>query len=153
MNWIGFWSIFGLATIKFMVSTLPGPGFHLSFFQTWLASFLGAVTAAAFFYFGSELVMHISHRKRAKKRAEALAQGKEPKNYNKVTRTKKMIIRIKWRFGFYGITLFAPLLFSVPIGSYVVAKFYGKYQSAFIFVLVGLAANALLLTYLSYAVF
>ena len=64
-----------------------------------------------------------------------------------------MIIRIKWRFGFYGITLFAPLLFSVPIGSYVVAKFYGKYQSAFIFVLVGLAANALLLTYLSYAVF
>jgi len=70
-----------------------------------------------------------------------------------VTRTKKLIIKIKWRFCFYGIPLFGPLLFSVPIGSYVVAKFYGKFPSAFIYVLIGLAGNALLLTFLSYAVF
>ena len=153
MNWVGFWSIYGLAMIKFMVSTIPGPGFQLAFHHTWLASFLGAATASALFYYGSEVVMRISHRQRAKKRAAALAAGKEPINYYKVTRTKKLIIKIKWRFGFYGITLFGPLLFSVPIGSYVVAKFYGKFPSAFIYVLIGLAGNALLLTFLSYAVF
>lgn len=153
MNWLGFWSIFALATFKFMVSTLPGPGFQLAFYQTWLAAFLGAASAAALFYYGSELVMHWSHRRRAAKRAAALAAGKAPINYYKVTRTKKLIIHLKWRLGFYGITLFGPLLFSVPIGSYVVAKFYGKYPTAFIYLLIGLAGNAFLLTFLSYAVF
>jgi hypothetical protein len=62
-------------------------------------------------------------------------------------------VQIKRRFGFYGITLFAPLFFSVPIGSYVAAKFYGKYQTTFWFVLVGLALNAFLLTLISYALF
>lgn len=153
MNWVGFWSIYGLATIKFMVSTLPGPRFELTFFQTWLAAFLGAATASAFFFYGSELVMLISHRQRAKNRAKALAQGKEPRNYSRVTKLKRRIITIKTKMGFYGISLFGPLLFSVPIGSYVVAKFYGKFPSAFLFVLIGLAANAFLLTFLSYAVF
>lgn len=153
MNWVGFWSIYGLAMVKFLVSSFPGKSFHLAFHETWLASFLGASTAAAIFYFGSEMVMRFSHRQRAKKREAALAAGKEPINYYKVTRTKKLIIRIKWSFGFYGITLFAPLLFSVPIGSYVAAKFYGKYQTTFLFMLIGLAGNAFLLTLMSYALF
>jgi hypothetical protein len=153
MNWVGFWSIYGLAMVKFMASTIPGPKFQMAFHHTWLASFLGAATASALFYFGSEAVLLFSHRRRATKRAAALAAGKEPINYHKVTRTKKLIIRIKRRFGFYGITLFAPLLFSVPIGSYVAAKFYGKYQTTFLFMLLGLAGNAFLLTLLTYAFF
>jgi hypothetical protein len=153
MNWVGFWSIYSLAMVKFLVSTFPGKSFHLAFHETWLASVLGGSTAAAIFYFGSEMVMRFSHRQRAKKREVALAAGKEPINYHKVTRTKKLIIRIKWSFGFYGITLFAPLLFSVPIGSYVAAKFYGKYQTTFLFMIIGLAGNAFLLTLISYALF
>ena len=153
MNWIGFWSIYFLAMIKFMVSTIPGQGFELAFYQTWLASFLGASTASAVFYFGSEVVMRIIHRRRIAKREAALAAGIEAINYYKVTRTKKFIVQIKHRFGFYGITLFAPLFFSVPIGSYVAAKFYGKYQTTFWFVLIGLALNAFLLTLISYALF
>lgn len=153
MNWVGFWSIYFLAMIKFMVSSLPGPGFQMAFHHTWMASVLGAATASAIFYFGSELVMHISHRSRAKKRAAALAAGKEPINYYKVTRTKKFIVQIKRRFGFYGITLFAPLLFSVPIGSFVAAKFYGKKSTTFFFVLIGLALNGLLLTSIAYVIY
>jgi hypothetical protein len=153
MNWVGFWSIYFLAMIKFMVSSLPGPGFQMAFHHTWMASVLGATTASAIFYFGSEVVLRISQRKRAKKRAAAIAVGKEPINYYKVTRTKKIIVQIKRRFGFYGITLFAPLLFSVPIGSFVAAKFYGKQSTTFLFVLIGLALNGLLLTAIAYAIY
>jgi hypothetical protein len=153
MNWVGFWSIYFLAMIKFMVSSLPGPRFQMAFHHTWMASVLGAATASAIFYYGSELVIRISHRSRAKKRAAALAAGKEPINYYKVTRTKKLIVQIKRRFGFYGITLFAPLLFSVPIGSFVAAKFYGKKSTTYLFVLIGLALNGLLLTYIAYAIY
>ncbi|MEN9743727.1 MAG: hypothetical protein RLZZ65_1532 [Bacteroidota bacterium] len=151
MNWVGFWSVFILGMFKFMISTIPGPRLEMSFFQTWLASFLGAVLSSALFYFGSEIVMALIHRRRLKKRQAALEAGQQPINYYKVTRTKKFIIQIKHRFGFYGITLFAPLLFSVPIGSYVAAKFYGKLQTTFVFVVLGLAANAFLLTLISYA--
>ncbi|MEY3741216.1 MAG: hypothetical protein EB003_00545 [Flavobacteriia bacterium] len=153
MNWVGFWSIYFLAMLKFMVSSLPGPGFQMAFYETWLASVFGAATASAIFYFGSELVIRISHRRRATKRAADLAAGKEPFNYYKVTRTKKFIVQMKRRFGFYGITLFAPLLFSVPIGSFVAAKFYGKQSTTFLFVLIGLALNGLLLTAIAYAIY
>jgi hypothetical protein len=51
------------------------------------------------------------------------------------------------------ITLFAPLLFSVPIGSFVAAKFYGKQSTTFLFVLIGLALNGLLLTAIAYAIY
>jgi hypothetical protein len=62
-------------------------------------------------------------------------------------------VQIKRRFGFYGITLFAPLLFSVPIGSFVAAKFYGKKSTTYLFVLIGLALNGLLLTSIAYAIY
>jgi len=153
MNWVGFWSIYFLAMVKFMVSSLPGPGFQMAFHHTWIASVLGAATASALFYFGSEVVMRISHAQRARKRAQAIALGKEPINYHKMTRTKKIIVQIKRRFGFYGITLFAPLLFSVPIGSFVAAKFYGKRSTTFLFVLIGITLNGLLLTTIAYALY
>ncbi|MEY4286948.1 MAG: hypothetical protein RL511_1034 [Bacteroidota bacterium] len=151
MNWVGFWSIYFFAMIKFLVSAIPGPGFHLTLFETWLASVSGATTASAIFYFGSEVVIRFSHKQRVKKREAALAAGKEPINYYKITRTKKTIVRIKRRFGFYGITLFAPLLFSVPIGTFVAAKFYGKQSTTFLFVVIGLAMNGFLLTSIVYA--
>ena len=48
MNLAGLSSIFFLATVKFSVSTIPGPGLGLSFIETFLAAFLGGSISAAF---------------------------------------------------------------------------------------------------------
>ncbi|MEN9699001.1 MAG: hypothetical protein RLZZ301_199 [Bacteroidota bacterium] len=150
---VGFWSVFLLGTVKFMISTLPGPKFGLLFYQTWLASFSGATFSAAVFYYGSELVMRISHRRRHLKREADLNAGKTPKNYARITKTKRYIIQLKWIFGRLGICLLGPTFFSVPIGAFVAAKFYGKYRFTFVYVVAGLAAFSLLLTSIAYGLF
>ena len=83
MNLAGLSSIFFLATVKFIVSTIPGPGLGLSFVETFLAAFLGGSISAAFFYFASEFVIQWAQKRRLKKEELLLQQGKEIKKKEK----------------------------------------------------------------------
>ena len=42
------------------------------------------------------------------------------------TKGNKFIVRLKLKLGIYGISFYAPLFLSVPIGTIITAKFYGK---------------------------
>jgi hypothetical protein len=57
---------------------------------------------------------------------KAEASGKEIKHKKKFTPTNKKIIRLKKSLGVFGITFLAPLLLSIPVGTIIVAKFFGK---------------------------
>ena len=72
---------------------------------------------------------------------------KERKNF---TRMNKFIVRIKRSLGIYGISFYVPLFLSIPIGSIIVAKFYGKFKKTFPLVILGIAMNATILTTLAY---
>ena len=153
MNWTGFWSIYFLAMVKFSVSTVPGPRLGMTFFQTALASFAGAATCALVCYFASDAIL-LYLKKRAQKKLELLeSQGISPKVKKKFTRMNKMVIRIKMKFGQVGICFFAPFFLSVPIGSMVVAKFYGKRWETFPLIVLGFAVNASLTSIIVYFVF
>jgi hypothetical protein len=69
MNWTGFWSVFLLATIKFSVSTVPGPRLGMTFYETALASFAGAATCALVCYFASDAIL-LYLKKRAQKKQD-----------------------------------------------------------------------------------
>lgn len=153
MNWTGFWSIYFLAMVKFSVSTLPGPRLGMSFFQTALASFAGAVTCALVCYFASDAILLYMKKRARKKQALLESQGIPPKVKRKFTRMNKMVIRVKMKFGQVGICFFAPFFLSVPIGSMVVAKFYGKRWETFPLIVLGFAVNASLTSIIVYFVF
>jgi hypothetical protein len=153
MNWTGFWSIFFLATFKFSVSTIPGPHLEMTFFETVLASFAGGAFCALVSYFASDLILLFLKKRAHKKQAIMLEKGIEPKIKKKFTRMNKFIIRIKMKLGQVGICFYAPFFLSVPIGSMVVAKFYGKRWETFPLILLGLAVNASLTSILVYFVF
>ena len=153
MNWTGFWSIFLLAMFKFSVSTVPGPKLGMTFFQTALAAFAGAATCALVSYFASDVIL-LFLKKRAQKKKELLeSKGITPKVKRKFTWMNKLVIRIKMKFGQIGICFYAPFFLSVPLGSMVVAKFYGKHWETFPLILLGLAVNASLTSILVYFVF
>ena len=153
MNWTGFWSIFILATVKFSVSAVPGPRLGMTFFETALASFAGGASCALVCYFASDAIL-MYFKRRAQKKQELLeSQGIQPKVKKKFTRMNKMVIRVKMKFGQVGICFFAPFFLSVPIGSMVVAKFYGKRWETFPLIVLGLAVNASLTSIIVYFVF
>jgi len=120
MNWAGFWSVFLLATFKFM------------------SAFLGGTLSSFVFYFSANYFL-----KKKKKKVGAKIH----------TKMNKLIVKLKRNAGKIGVCFWAPFFLSIPVGSIITAKFYGKHKSTFLLVLLGMALNALIMTTLAYVVF
>jgi hypothetical protein len=153
MNWTGLSSIFLVATFKFMFSPFAGPHIGLHFFETFLAAFAGGCFSATIFYFAGDYFMELSHLRKVKKEKQLLDQGIEVPYSKKFTKANRLVIKLKMSLGKYGICFWAPFFFSVPLGSIIVAKFYGKLRETYPLIILGMAINATITTFLAYAVF
>ena len=65
----------------------------------------------------------------------------------------KLIVKIKRTLGIYGVCLFAPLFFSIPGGTIISAKFYGKDKRTFLLILFGIVVNGAITTSLAFGAF
>ncbi len=153
MNWGLIISVFFLATFKFMFAPFTGSSLGLNFWETYIASVAGGTFSAAIFYFSSELIILISEKKRKKKEEESLKTGIPVKRKKKFTRTNRVIIKVKNSLGIYGICFWAPFFLSVPIGSIVAAKFYGKLKKTYPLIVLGMFINATITCVLAYLIF
>ena len=150
MNWTGYISLATLATIKFMFSAIPGPALGLNYVETVISIFVGAVISAAFFFFSAEYFMQRAQKKRIKLMQEAHKNGETIAQKRVFSRMNKGVVRLKLRFGKIGICFWAPFLLSVPLGSIIVAKFYGKYSFTFVYVIIGMLINSLITSFIVY---
>ena len=130
-----------------MFSAIPGPHLGASPIETVLSIFIGGCVGSAFFYYSAEFFMNRTRIKREKERIE---KGGSFVEKNKFTRVNKGIVKLKNRFGKLGICFWAPFLLSVPLGSIVVAKFFGRESFTFLFIVIGMAINASLTTFIVY---
>lgn len=133
-----------------MFAPFGGPGLKLSFIETYLSCVTGAFLAALIFYFSSEFFLKRAHVSRQNKRKYALENGIPIKYKRKFTRFNKLIVNLKRRFGIYGVSMFAPFIMSVPLGSMVTAKFYGKEKKTFPLIILGICLTGLFTTSLAY---
>lgn len=153
MNWGIITSVFFLATIKFMFAPFTGSGLGLSFWETYVTSVAGGIFGAAFFYFSSELLIKYAHNKKVAKMEELERKGLPVPHKRKFTRTNRFIINLKHRLGIYGICFWAPFFLSIPIGSMVAAKFYGKLKKTFPLIMLGMLINAMITSLLAFLIF
>lgn len=79
-----------------------------------------------------------------------IAKGLHPVEKKKFTKMNKFVVRLKRSIGMYGIAFWAPFFLSIPIGSIITAKFYGKKLITFPLVVLGIFMNAVVVVYLSY---
>lgn len=153
MNWGHLTTVFLLATFKFMFAPSTGSVLDLPFWHTYFAAVAGGTLSALFFFFLSEIIIKYNHKKKVARNLELEKQGLPIPYKKKFTKTNRFVIRLKWKLGMYGICFWAPFLLSVPIGSMVVAKFYGKLKKAFPLIVLGMFINAMIMSLLSYLVF
>jgi len=90
---------------------------------------------------------------KANKSAKSVFLVKKEIIKKKFTRSNKFIARLRSRFGKIGICFFAPLFLSIPLGSIISAKFYGRENNTFLFIFVGLLLNGAVTTFLAYVIF
>ncbi len=141
---------FFLSMIKFLLTPFGGPGIGMSFLETYFSCVSGAVVSATIFYFLSELLIKNERNKKAILIRKSIESGIELPVKKKFTKTNKFVVKMKMKFGLIGIAMFAPLFLSVPLGSIIVAKFYGKEKKTFPIIVFGIFVNGFLTTGLAY---
>jgi len=153
MNWAAIYSVFAVATIKFLFSPFAGIPLGLNFISTYFAAVSGATISSLIFYFGSEIIIINSRKKRIQKENEAIAKGIPLKPKKIFTWGNKITIKLKKKLGKFGICLIAPSLLSIPLGTIIVAKFYGKDKDTFLWIFIGILLSALITTSIAYFIF
>ncbi|HLP55703.1 MAG TPA: hypothetical protein VK151_11765 [Fluviicola sp.] len=152
MDWHLYITFFGLSTIKFLFTPFGGPAAGLSFIETYVSCVSGGLFSAVIFYFSSEFFMIRAHKKRVELLRISIETGVPLKPKKKFTRMNKFIVLIKRRLGIVGVAMYAPLFLSVPIGSIIAAKFYGKEKRTFPLIAVGMFVNGAITTGIAFLV-
>jgi membrane protein YqaA with SNARE-associated domain len=122
-------SLFLLSATKFAFSPATGYAFGFSFWQVIVITSVGGVSGSLFFFYLSQYFTQLSINRKQKKIAKAKAQGKEV--YTKVFTTKnKLIIKVKQKFGLFGLAAITPAIISIPVGAILAGRFYRKQKDA-----------------------
>ena len=132
----------------------PAAGFAmgLGFYETFILSFLGALTSVLIFYSFARFFMRRAAIKRFQRYAMANANNQpfQPKDFSKMN---KWIVQVKKKIKRpVGCVIF-PLFLSLPLGTIVVSKFYRFNRSTLKWLLIGTLINAFLLTLVTYFIF
>lgn len=143
-------SLFLIAMIKFMFAPFGGPALKLDFLETYLSCVSGASLSASIFFFSANYFLRRARIKNKAQREQRIAMGQPAKVKKYFTRVNKFIIRTKRSIGIIGITFLAPLFLSIPLGSIIAAKFYGKNKNAYLLILLGIGINGIILTGITY---
>jgi hypothetical protein len=152
MLWGKYIGFFGFSMIKFLFTPFGGPKAGLTFIETYSSCVLGAMLSAAIFFFSSEFFMIRAHKKRKEMIRQAKETGTILKGKKKFTRTNKFIVRIKNKLGIVGISFYAPLILSIPVGTIITAKFYGKEKRTFPMIILGILVNGILTTGIAFGI-
>jgi uncharacterized membrane protein len=111
-------TVFLLSTVKFVLGSVPlALGFKFPFLKAFLTNTAGGFLGVTIFVNTSDfLIKKLEKRKKEKHKITPFKK--------KFTRTNKIIVKAKRRFGLIGIAFLTPLLLSIPLGSFVAMRYF-----------------------------
>jgi hypothetical protein len=112
--------------------------FDFSFLETILWTNLGGVLGIYFFAFLSEKL--IAWWKRTFRRSNRSILEDEHQVKKTFTKKKRRMVRIKQKYGLIGIALSTPFLLSIPVGVFLVVRYYHASKTKFFYLI---ASNVL----------
>lgn len=134
--------VFFLAMVKFVFAPAAGWAAGLTFAEVYLVALAGGLLSYTIFYQSANYFM----RSAREKRLDGSSLKKEKKTF---TRFNKFMVKMKMSpVGFWLVIILAPNFGSVPLGSIIVAKFYGHIKSTFWIGMAVLGGSAFLWTML-----
>lgn len=141
-----------ISGVKFLFAPFEAERQGFNFFQSFTITTLGGVTGILVFYFAGSLIASWWNRIKAiitsifVRRPVAVLERKPKRHF---TRTNKMIVKIKRRFGLAGIAFVTPCIISIPVGTLVAVAFYRKRKPILLYLLVSLLLWSIVLNYVA----
>jgi len=133
--------VFLLATVKYVITFPYALLIGLNFQQTLIAVTLGGIAGFFFFYHLSGhaikqvhhlktfLRKHTPHSIRLRFRQLVLWR-KQMTGERVFSKRNRMIARFRAKFGLIGIVILSPVILSIPIGAFLLNKYYSKHKMA-----------------------
>lgn len=147
-------SLLLISAVKFLVAAPASYLLGFSFMHTFISIFFGGFMGViVFFYFGKVLIYFFSKEFPLLIRALEQMTGLRFWFYADVARKKKIfsrrnrvIVRIRQRLGLSGIVILTPVLFSIPIGTFLTLKYFSKRKGVLAFLSLSVLGWSLLLS-------
>ena len=133
-----------LSAFKFLPCPSLAVVLGFNFWQTLLITVPAGIAGVSFFFLSANFLMD---RSRARK-AKLMAAGRD-EPFRKFTWLNKSLVKVKKRFGLYGLAILTPAFLSIPLGSIVMAKFFNHDKLALPALMVSVAVWGVVLTVLS----
>ena len=112
-----------IASIKFLIAPFEAERYGFNFKESFIITTMGGIVGIILFSLVGEVIAY-SWRKVIVFFKKPLRVEDKPKR--KFTWMRKFIIRTKIKFGLAGLIITTPSIISIPIGSFVVHRFYRK---------------------------
>lgn len=144
MNAIEVIGVMMAGMLKFFFSPIVSYQLKNSYWTTVLLTGSGAIIGTLIFYLGGARCLEWLRLRRIKARAKAMAGGVKPKRM--VTRSNRMIVRLKQGFGVAGVTFVLPPVVSVPITALIAAKYFRHDRRTLPFLLLSVVIWTLVLS-------
>jgi len=107
--------------------------FNFSFVETILWTNVGGIAGIYFFAYLSEKIL--AWWKRTFRRSDRHSLVDEQQEKKIFTRKNRRIVRIKQQYGLIGIALVTPFLLSIPVGVFLVIRYYNTNKKKFHFLI------------------
>lgn len=107
--------------------------FEFGFAETILWTNVGGIAGIYFFAFLSEKLIAWWNRLFQKPAHKIVNENKQAKKI--FTKRNRRIVRIKQRYGLFGIAMVTPLLLSIPVGVFLVVRYYRSSKTKFLYLI------------------
>lgn len=108
--------------------------FQFSFIETILWTNVGGMVGIYFFAYLSGKLINWWQRTFRPSSSKATTNGQKEKRI--FTRRNRRIVRIKHKYGLIGIAFSTPFLLSIPVGVFLVVRYYRHARSRFLYLII-----------------
>ena len=131
--------IFWLSAIKFGLAGVPAAVFaKFSFFKAITVTSTGGFAGTILFTYLGDWIIH-----KLKRIYEKYNKNKKPKK--KFTRTNRMIVWIKIKFGLAGLAIITPLIISIPVGCFVAVRYFPEKSKVLTYMFISIFVQSIVL--------
>jgi len=137
--------VFAISTTKFLLAPALSLGMGLSFLQTWLSTTSGGIVGVFVFFFLSKIFIRLYNKYLSRKifegrrkmysilNVEFPYQYGEKRKVKIFTRRSRNMVKYVRKYGLLGIVILTPVLLSIPVGTFLVTRYYSTNRYLFLY--------------------
>ena len=115
-------------------------GFNMSFLQTVLYTNIGGILGIVFFGFLSKILLVMYQRFWPEKLKF------KKKQRRKFSKRNRRLVSFKKKYGLFGIVVLTPVMLSIPVGTFLIVKYYGTQKQNYFYLFLCQVAWSVLYT-------